>query len=306
LSPADARTHEGRRPCWENSARESPRWRCLATTITGSSILAWPPPRAWRIIWRSGWPWPEFPFCETKSERFAGADRRQVEGVHSNCERLSQGRFAERHPVWDGKKIGGRQVDQFTEKTGEVRAAQKAKARAHIVVPAQAELAVIAIKRGLKRPAGAHGESGDTGASLHDSPRGLVPEHHRVDIGSAADRALGVGMQIGSADAHGFDPDLDFARSGIFNRHVGKPECQGGDKFRGSHRMLSLSNNTSSAAGNKRRADGCPSGPLQVCWPDAIVTVDRCRRRQLANPLCQLQRALTRYNCLNARRCHIE
>ena len=141
-----------------------------------------------------------------------------------------------------------------------VRVAEKAKVRAHVVLPAQTELAVVAIKRGLERSAVVRSQSGHTGACLHDPSRGLVPEHHRVDIGSAADRALGVGMQIGPADAHSLDPDLHFTRSGIFNRHVGKPECQGSDEFRSSHRMLFFRNDTSSAGGNKRRVDGCPSG----------------------------------------------
>ena len=72
-------------------------------------------------------------------------------------------------------------------------------------------------------------------------------------------------MQIGPANAHSLDPDLHFARSRIFNRHVGQPECQGSDEFRSSHRMLFLRNDTSSVGGNKRRADGCPSGAFRVC-----------------------------------------
>src|ERR1700747_730588 len=114
--------------------------------------------------------------------------------------------------------------------------AQKANIRAHVVVTAQTEFALIAVKRGLKCPAVAHSESSNTGARLHDPSRRLVPEHHRVDIGSATDSTLRVGMQIGPTDAYGLDPDLHFAGSGILNRHVSKPECQRIDQFCGSHR----------------------------------------------------------------------
>lgn len=117
--------------------------------------------------------------------RFARTDRRQTEGMQSNRERFRQSRFSELHPGGDGTKVGNWQVDQLTEKTGMVRVAQKAKVRAHVVQPAQTELAMIAIKRRLKRPAVVHSESRDTGACLHDPSCWLVPEDHRVDIGSA-------------------------------------------------------------------------------------------------------------------------
>src|ERR1035441_8036859 len=89
-----------------------------------------------------------------------------------------------------------------------VRIAQKANVRTHVVVPAQTELAVIAIEGRLERPTVARGESGDTGACLHDPSCRLVTKHHRVDIWRAADRSLGVGMQIRPADAHRLDADL--------------------------------------------------------------------------------------------------
>ena len=60
-------------------------------------------------------------------------------------------------------------------------------------------------------------------------------------------------MQIGSADAYRLDPDLHFAGSGIFNRHISKAECQGIDEFCGSHRMPFLTNDTPSVGGHKRR-----------------------------------------------------
>jgi hypothetical protein len=47
-------------------------------------------------------------------------------------------------------------------------------------------------------------------------------------------------MQIGPADAYGLDPDLHFTRSGIFERHISKPECPGSDEFRSAHRILFL------------------------------------------------------------------
>ena len=78
-------------------------------------------------------------------------------------------------------------------------------------------------------------------------------------------------MEIGPADAHSLDPDLHFARSGIFNRHVSEPECQGSDEFRNSHRMLSLRNDTSSVGVNKRQADGCPSGAFRVCCRRSLI-----------------------------------
>jgi hypothetical protein len=58
-------------------------------------------------------------------------------------------------------------------------------------------------------------------------------------------------MQIGPAHAHGLDPNLHFARSGILNRHVSQPEFQGSDEFRGAHRRPFLRNDTSSVRGRK-------------------------------------------------------
>src|ERR1700747_2509356 len=116
-----------------------------------------------------------------------------------------------------------------------VGVAQKANVRAHVVMTAQTEFAVIAVKRGLKCPAVTYSESSNPCARLHDASCGLMSEHHGVDIGSAADSSLGVGMQIGPAAAYGLDSDLQFAGTGISNRHVREAECQGMDKFCCSH-----------------------------------------------------------------------
>jgi hypothetical protein len=61
--------------------------------------------------------------------RFTRADRRQTKGMHGNRERLSQSRFAKRHPGRYRKKVGHRQVDKFTEEARMVRIAQKANVR---------------------------------------------------------------------------------------------------------------------------------------------------------------------------------
>jgi len=147
-------------------------------------------------------------------------------------------------PGRDGKEVDGRQVDQFTEKTGMARVTQKANVRAHIVATTQTKLAVIAIKRWLKCPAVSRSESTNTGPRFYDLSCRLVSEYHRVDIRSAADTALAVGMQIGPADAYSLNPDLDLSRSRIFNRYVGKPDPAGSDEFRSLHRILFLQNNT--------------------------------------------------------------
>src|SRR6185369_3359385 len=93
--------------------------------------------------------WP----CADDRNRFARADRCQANGMQGNCERLCQSRFVARYPCGYGKEIGDRQVDKLSEEAWVVRVAQKANVRAHVVVPAQTELAVIAIKRRLKCPA---------------------------------------------------------------------------------------------------------------------------------------------------------
>src|SRR5262249_43938187 len=143
--------------------------------------------------------------------RFARLDRCQAEGMQGNRERLGQSGFFERHLGRDGKKVDRWQVDQFTEKARMVRVTEKAKGRAHVVVTAQTELAVITVKGRLKCTAVARSESGNATAHLHDPSCRLVPEYHGVDIRSAAYSALGVGMQIGSADSYSLDPDLHFA-----------------------------------------------------------------------------------------------
>src|SRR4051794_25864785 len=138
-----------------------------------------------------------------------------------------------------------------------VRVAQKANVRAHVVVTAQTKLAVIAVKGRLKCPSVAGKESTNTEARFHDPSCWLMPEDHRVDIWSAADTALGVGVQIAPADAYGLDPHLPFAPSRIFNRHVSNPECPGSDECRSLHRMLFLEANTLSVGGTNRTAPAC-------------------------------------------------
>ena len=86
-------------------------------------------------------------------------------------------------------------------------------------------------------------------------------------------------MEIGPADAHSLDPDLHFARSGIFNRHVSEPECQGSDEFRGSHRMIFHRNDTPAVGRNKRRADCDPSGGFRLCCGQSFSNQKWCNFR---------------------------
>src|SRR5206468_2843235 len=158
--------------------------------------------------------------------------------VQRNRQRLGESGLVKRHPDTDREKVDHRQVDQFTKKTGMVRVAQKAKVRANVVVAAQTKLTVIAIKRRLKCPAVARNEPTNASPRLHDRSCRLMSEYHRINVRSAADPALAVSMKIGSADAYGLDADLHFAWSGIFNRHVSKPECLGSDEFRSLHGIL--------------------------------------------------------------------
>jgi len=107
-------------------------------------------------------------------DRFTEADRGQAEGMDGDGERLGESCFGERKLAgWE--ESWRRQVDKFAEKTRMVRVAEKAYVGAHVVMPAQTELAVIAVECGLKRPAVAHGESSDTGACFDDDARGSCP-----------------------------------------------------------------------------------------------------------------------------------
>jgi hypothetical protein len=65
--------------------------------------------------------------------------------MDGNGERFSQSGFLGRHPRGNRKKVDDRQVDQFPEKARMMRVAQKPNVGAHVVVAAQAELAMIAI-----------------------------------------------------------------------------------------------------------------------------------------------------------------
>ena len=88
--------------------------------------------------------------------------------------------------------------------------AQKANIRAHVVVTAQTEFALIAVKRGLKCPAVAHSESSNTGARLHEQleqavklVRSWPPERqadvvHMVELMEEQDRS---DLQLSDEDA---------------------------------------------------------------------------------------------------------
>ena len=54
-----------------------------------------------------------------------------------------------------------------------------------------------------------------------------MPEHHRINIGGTSDRPLRISMKVRSTDAYGLNPDLNFARPGIFNCHFRDPEFRG-------------------------------------------------------------------------------
>ena len=120
------------------------------------------------------------------------------------------------------------------------------------MMPAEAELAVVAIVRRLQRAAVARGQARHACARLHDPPRRLVSQQHRVHIGAAAHRALGVGVHVRAAHAHSLNPDLHFARSGIVDLHLHQPEFQGSNQFRCAHWILSPTHDTSSEAPNRR------------------------------------------------------
>lgn len=187
---------------------------------------------------------------------FAGTDGRQMERVQGNGERLGQGGLVEGHGRGDGKEIGDGQVDEFAEEAGVAGVAEEADIGADVVVAGAAEFAVIAVESGLERAAVAGSEAGDAGAGFDDVAGGLVAEDHGVDVGRAADGALGVGVEIGAAYADGLDADLDFSGCGVFDGHIDEAEGVGGDEFGGAH-TLTPSNDSASAGGGERPTVEC-------------------------------------------------
>ncbi len=183
---------------------------------------------------------------------FADTKGREAERMQGDGERLVQSGRGRRHFRGDGKKVRDRQVDEFAEEAGMVWVREKADVGADVVVAAQTEFAVIAVERGLERAAVAGDEAGDACAGFHDDAGGLVPKHHGVDVGHAADGALGVGVEIGAADADSLNADLDFAGAGIGDWHIGEAESVGSDEFGGAH-GFSLENDN---AGSQEKGIG--------------------------------------------------
>ena len=172
--------------------------------------------------------------------RFPGPDRRQTQRVHRDRQRLGKRRFPIGHTVRNRLKIAHRQIHQLAEKPGIVGIAQEPDVRAHVVVSAQAPLAVIAVERRLQRAAVAHRQSRHAQPGLHNPSRGLVAQHHRIHVRHAAHVAFAKGVQIRPANAHSLYPDLHLARAGIVDRHLRKPECMRRRQFRRSHQSLFL------------------------------------------------------------------
>jgi len=166
---------------------------------------------------------------------FAGAEGSELEGMHGDGKRLGEGGCIAGHARGDGQKIPGREVDELTEEAGDAGITEEANVRANVVMATEAELAVIAVERGLESAAVAGSEAGDAGASFDDDARRLMAEDHGVKIGRAADGAFGPSVQIRAADADRFDADLNFAGGGAFDRHLDELEAAWGNKFGGAH-----------------------------------------------------------------------
>jgi len=161
--------------------------------------------------------------------RFAGAEGSEVEGMHGDGKRLGEGGCIAGHARGDGQEIPGREVDELAEEAGDAGITEEANVRANVVMATEAELAVIAVERGLESAAVAGSEAGDAGASFDDDARRLMAEDHGVKIGRAADGAFGPSVQIGAADADRFDADLDFAGGGVFDGHLDELEAAWGN-----------------------------------------------------------------------------
>src|SRR5579863_3196825 len=73
--------------------------------------------------------------CADDRYRFTRADRSQTKGMQGDPEGFGESRFVERHSIGYRKKVGHRQVDDFTEETRMVWIAQKPNVRAHVVMP---------------------------------------------------------------------------------------------------------------------------------------------------------------------------
>ena len=106
--------------------------------------------------------------------------------------------------------------------------AQEADVGADVVMPAAAELAVIAVERGLERGAIAGLPTGYAAARLHHRAGGLVPQHHGIHAGRVADRALRIGMDVAAANADGVHAHLNLAGAGIFDRSLRSDETFAG------------------------------------------------------------------------------
>src|SRR5512133_1252731 len=99
--------------------------------------------------------------------------------MHRDPERLDQSCLVRRHSCGNGKEVAGGQVDQFTKKSRMLRGAEKLNVGAYVVLPAQAELAVVAVERGLEGPAVTRRQPGNIGTRSHDRSCRLMSEHHR-------------------------------------------------------------------------------------------------------------------------------
>ena len=101
----------------------------------------------------------------------------------------------------------------------DVRKAHRAAVEAH--VEAMLLDALLAIAASAAGPARAHrhpladGEAGDAGTEPGDPAADLVTEDHRLLDPHRAETAMLVIVQVGAADAAGFDRDLDLAGSGF-------------------------------------------------------------------------------------------
>ena len=104
---------------------------------------------------------------------------------------------------------GGRDADEFGERTIRRGVTEKTDMRAQIGVPAMAPLAVHAGPRGIDGDECAGCEAGLFGEFRRDDPGELVTEHVRNHFRPSCGAAFQIGMQIAAAHSHGLHFNSD-------------------------------------------------------------------------------------------------
>lgn len=162
-------------------------------------------------------------------------EMREVDGVDRHAERLADRAYSTCRVAWKGKNKMRRMGEVLTETPGSGRAAEEPEGAAQIGMTSHAIAASTTGHSWVHHHGRPEGQAICVRPESLDDTCHLVPEDVASGELQVADPAVGVVLQIGSANAHRLDPDQNFPRARRGKRNLFQVNLARRDDFGDSH-----------------------------------------------------------------------